>query len=1600
MRLPFRSARAVQAGLAALAAALALVSVIAPALAAPLNLATRPLYAGGNVPPLVMIDLSKDHTLHQKAYNDYTDLDGNGSLEMSETTYNNGFDYFGYFDHAKCYRYDGSTLHAFVPAAAATGHYCDGTTWSGNFLNWASMSRIDEVRKILYGGYRSTDTASTTVLERAFLPMDAHAWSKYYNGTDIARLVPFTVQTAGPTLTSSTELTLRGDVFTNVRLSAVDQIAVGDQLRFTATGGPAGTTMTGWVSRVDSGNRQVDVVVYGDGVSRPAGAATRYSAWSVVNLSLGGLTICNVTPKGSTTTSQENTSAPQLRVVSGNYATWGASEKWQCNWYEERNNTQSGFLPQTNGKDVSGSSNGNRAAVSGIHASAENPSQSRRGLGDGEARGVYNARVQACVAGLIGEESCTQYGSVYKPTGLLQKYGENGQMLFGLMTGTYDKNISGGVLRQNVVNFSQEVNKTNGTFTHGNTTGAVKGIVWNIDRLRPYGYSYGDGGYTSADQCNYQQTAIVPSGGSNAQGQPANEGNCSTWGNPISEIYLETLRYFAGRGATSAFQPRSNGKDKALGLTVAQWANPLDHGTPKAPYCSPLNALVFNSSVSSYDDDQLDGFANLGTSDSNSTWTDKVGAGEALHGKSWFMGGVKGNSALIDNLCSGKQIDRFSDVLGICPEGPSQKGTFQIAGAAYFARTNRIRTRAEAAALGVPDTDDTSLKVTTYAVQLATTTPRISVNVGGKTVNIVPSYLLKPGNAAASTGTLVDFKVISKTDTSGKFYINWEDSVAGGDYDQDVWGILSYTVNGSQLSVSTQVVSASTSNGQGFGYVISGTTRDGPHFHSGILGFSYTDPNAIAVTPAGKVNTSGGCQNCQAGDPMTTATYTVAGNAASQFADPLLYAAKWGGFKDLNGNNQPDLAAEWDARLADGTGGSDGLPDTYFYANNPAALSSSLERAFLSILQTSSASSVATNSSSLKTGTMTYQARFNGVDWSGQLLAHLVEADGTPRNPAEWDAGELLNRIAPGSRQILSFDNISGNGIAFRWDALPASYKAHLNRADAQGSRRLDYLRGDHGNEGTAVNRFRVRAKTVLGDIVNSNPQYVGAPAAGWVDTDYATFVRDRRGRTPMLYVGANDGMLHGFVAAGPDAGKEKFAYVPSVMYPQLAYLTDQSYAHAYYVDGTAVVNDARINGNWTTVLVGTLGAGGAGVFALDVSDPDQVTEGNAATKVLWEFTNQADPDLGYTFGQASIVKLRDGRWAAIFGNGYNSTAVNPAASGEAYLYVVFLDRAANRKTWVAGTDYLKIPTGAGTQANPNGLAQVFPADVDVKADGITDIVYAGDLQGNVWKFDMRHASAAGWGVGTARTHLFRATDPSGNVQPITTSVDVLRNPAGGYNVLFGTGRYVDTADPGDMSVQTLYGIWDRDIAGLAPMTRSALVQQTILREATVNGDVYRVTSDHTVAYSASGAKGWFMDLVTPPNAQRLGERVAYNPLIRGSRVVFTTLVPSLNSCDNGGYSNLMELDARSGGRLLVTPFDVNGDGIFDSRDLIDDGTGRMVPVSGVRTRVGIVPTPTVLDCGQGKECKFLTGSSGNQQTITESAGKPKGRISWREILR
>jgi type IV pilus assembly protein PilY1 len=1472
--------------------------------------AQSPLFLTENTESLVMINLSNDHELFFKAYDDYSDIDGDG---VADRTYNNDIEYYGYFDSNKCYSYSAGE---FTPAATmSTPYYCDNVSgdWSGNFLNWATMTRIDAIRKVLYGGYRSTDNGTgdadyRTVLERSFLPTDAHSFVKYYDAADLNRLTPYA----------------------------------------------------------------------------------------------GDISICNTTP-ASSGNSRDVSAAPEMRVAQGNFSLWTGHEVKQCTWRDEYS-----------------SSNSNDPSVTGISASEYQPYSYSAGSAE------FVVRVEVCNAALP-EENCRVYpDGNRKPIGLLQEYGEDGRILFGLLTGSYKNNKSGGLLRKNVSDFRDEVDETtDGQFS---TVPASGGIVDTLNRLRLTRYDYGSGQYNNLDSCEFAKFGFT-------------DGECSNWGNPQSEIFLETLRYFAGLSATAAFDSNATPESEYIvGLSDAAWTDPLSNDN----YCAPVNVIQFNASTSSFDGDQLSGFADLPGSPSFSSETQAVGSGEGVTDSgTYFIGQVPGDS---DKSCSPKDLDDLADASGVCPEAPWLEGTYHIAGLAYYANQNSIRDDLVEED-GVTEAD---VRVKTYGVALSPAQPVINVPVpgGDEQVVILPACMEFRTDSNFTSGrrhngncAIVDFRIVEPHTVvgnvgTGKFLVLWESAQHGGDYDQDMGGIIRYSVNGvtDEITVITEVYGASTGGIHGFGYVISGTTQDGLHIHSGHNNFSnYPDPYGL-------LDCTGGCSS---GDGETSITYDLGDTVAQRLETPIYYAAKWGGFEEEEDafnrpvgvpgpDGIPNEEYEWDA---DGNG----LPDTYFFARNPGQLGDQLATVFETIDDTSSASAVVANSVAFQSTTRIYQARFNSANWTGQLLSFPLEtATGRVLDP-EWDSGEVMSGQAPDARVILSWNpKDDGSGIPFLWDDLNETQQGLLDTspvsgtADGLGDERLDYLRGDQSLEQSETDGVFRNRTSLLGDNVNSSPAIVGAPSFSYIDTLestdednpnnlYSTFAAqfddvdcyESDGTTPnaglerepIVYFGANDGMLHGVSACD---GREVLGYVPNAVLANLPDLTSPTYNHKYYVDGAPTVVDAFIDNNWHTVLVGSTRAGGKSVFALKVTDPLgtvystlEFTEANASEIVLWEVdsTTTGFEDLGYTFSQPAVVKAAGHGWVAIFGNGFDSDA------GKAVLYIVDLDDGGLQEAIVLD------------DSGGNGLATVAPVDSD--RDGLVDVLYAGDLKGNVWRLES--SGNQDFGANNAASLLYTAVQNGGGIQPITSRIEVGRHPSlvDGRMVYFGTGQYYKTADgnPANSAANTFYGIYDDDSGDTVPTVETrtpadeeppdtdSLQRQVIVQETLEDFDElsYQIRIVSNASVDWENQRGWYLDLPTQ------GEKVVSNPLLRGGRLIFVTTIPSLSKCKAGGDSWLMEIDAATGGRIDRPVFDFNGDVLIDVNDLAAytdaDGNEVFVAPSGKKSKVGILQPPAIVagvggegTGGFGKaEAKYASGSDGGQIEVTiEDVGLPSaGRKSW-----
>jgi len=669
----------------------------------------------------------------------------------------------------------------------------------------------------------------------------------------------------------------------------------------------------------------------------------------------------------------------------------------------------------------------------------------------------------------------------------------------------------------------------------------------------------------------------------------------------------------------------------------------------------------------------------------------------------------------------------------------------------------------------------------------------------------------------------------------------------------------------------------------------------------------------------------------------------------------------------------------------------------YLNASNPVALSNSLTEAFRSITsRIGAASGVTFNTNVLNSNSKLYRARFNSTQWSGELEAISLDAYGNLAATIDWEAGNVLGTrdLTLNERTIVTYKPSTNAAVAFRWANLDTSQQNDL-KTDSTGvaevtagfpraNARLDFIRGNRDCEIGAIGtcsvtkEFRARSSR-LGDLIHSQPIYSGAPSQRWPDTapypiapenysDYKGGVAAASGafsgskvantRTPMLYIGGNDGMLHAFNAS---TGEEEYAYIPSMVYSSstgngLHALSEPSYKHKYYVDLSPTVSESYIDtgsgDNWHTVLIAGLRGGGRGLFALNVTDPDAVIdaanttakETAVANQLMWEFTNSDDADMGYSFSQPTIVPLGTSssiEWYVIFGNGYNADT-SAGADGESKLFLLKLEGPGTDNTWDLGTDYFKITTQVGDTTTINGLST--PRILDLNGDSIADRAYAGDLYGHLWAFDL--TGSTGWDVaykqGVTPKPLFSASTGdagAGTRQPITDKPAVARHPlvpiatGGGGNepnlmIYFGTGQYLTASDLGDTTTQSFYAVWDkgdkeRTVNRTVPTDAS---NHLVKKVFTTPLALTREGGTEAVDYTSSSVYGWYYDL--PDTA----ERVTTNPAVRGDIVFFNTLIPSLEPCGFGGSGWEVGVSTTDGSSTCGT-FDTNGDGVLDCVD-------------------------------------------------------------------
>ncbi|MGI5309104.1 pilus assembly protein [Rheinheimera sp. WS51] len=623
----------------------------------------------------------------------------------------------------------------------------------------------------------------------------------------------------------------------------------------------------------------------------------------------------------------------------------------------------------------------------------------------------------------------------------------------------------------------------------------------------------------------------------------------------------------------------------------------------------------------------------------------------------------------------------------------------------------------------------------------------------------------------------------------------------------------------------------------------------------------------------------------------------------------------------------------------------------FFTAKDPTEFAEKLSATLKGIDQgVASASNLAGTTTSTQADNYVYQGSYNGNDWSGTLSSYDItnpSAKIWSANFPEWNTRNLL------------FTGESGVK-SFNWSNLSESEKNALKSKDL-----VNYLRGETINEAPASVNFRKRSG-LLGDIANSSPHFVAAPINrnfgryNWLGANsYNAFIANNKTREGRLYVGANDGFLHAFDAAN---GTETFAYMPKAMLKEstnLASYADPFYEHKYFVDGSPVAADVYVGG-WKTILVGSLGRGGNSLFALDITNPNSMTTSN----VLWD---KSYSDLGVITTKPSITRLNNGSWAVVVGYGYNNAT---KGSGLLVIDIANGDVLAN----IAAPDTV--------DENAHGLGQVEGWDAD--RDGTTDWFFAGDLLGNVWKFDLSSNIPSEWKVAYAGFPLFRAKNDLNQAQPITGGLTLSSEPKTGQLWLFfGTGKMLAAADLNNAEVQSWYGI--QDVAGI--IDRSKLkkreMQNVVYTDATGSRESRTVTE--ATENDMAGKLGWYMDLIDGK------ERIVTRPVQAGNNLVVSTAIPSGDDCKPAGDGYVMSIDPFKGARLKYHFFDLSKDGKFDGADGINSGDSK-IPASGIK--FDGTPSEPVLF-----EDKMAIGLATATIAVEGyNGGIRRGRVSWREL--
>ncbi|MDM0014127.1 PilC/PilY family type IV pilus protein [Variovorax sp. J22P168] len=704
-------------------------------------------------------------------------------------------------------------------------------------------------------------------------------------------------------------------------------------------------------------------------------------------------------------------------------------------------------------------------------------------------------------------------------------------------------------------------------------------------------------------------------------------------------------------------------------------------------------------------------------------------------------------------------------------------------------------------------------------------------------------------------------------------------------------------------------------------------------------------------------------------------------------------AAKYGGMRipediDPYSMKPADILTKWWSTSGEkvGSGNTErDRPDNYFEAGRPDTMVKGLTEAFKKISNeikdyTTSFSLSTVQISSL--GAWSYASQYDSVAWTGVVTGNNLKFNdaGDPFSSQIWNTDTTLGNqfkvtldkdnkvVAKGwdtGRRVVTWNGSAG--APFRYDSLTGAQQSALDTSYTTGndaSKYVEYLRGsrtDERTEADASKSYRLRAQ-LLGDIVNSKVTPVGPPLLGLseaINPGYAAFKNTWKARTTMVFVGANDGMLHAFKGTMDDAdsGTELFAYVPSFLFAKpdaadkdglLAQLGSPDYNHRFYVDATPLSFDIDLNwaggtfkttstagsSNWRTLLIGGLGKGGKGFYALDITDPSTMTgaEADVAKNVKWEFTEET---MGYSYGAPVVVKTKKYGWVVVFTSGYNSS------DGKGHLYIVNPDTGALLQR-------IDTPTAA------DGMAQAAGFIVDF-SDGTADSIYAGDLQGQLWRFDLSLPKSSS--LDYPAPELIATMAKDGVVQPITTQPLIEVQPLSKKRfVLFGTGKLLHTDDLALTDEQTFYALMDGNGES------GGFNKSTTLPE----GVSFPITRDNLTEVDnlkqgagqlPASSMGWYANLGYD-EAGTTALRLVSNPTSYSGIVAFASLQTEGDACAPSGVSQIYALDLATGKTVLIDgeAFHVSASAVTDLKFLSVDGKVKLVAgdVAGGLKNIGV----------------------------------------------